>query len=114
MDGSHKLENEIVNIDPADIDPRIYDLYDEYCHSSMERREFLSRAAAITVVGSVSALAMAKALLPRYAEAQMISFTDSRIKARYVTYDSPGGNSGKMRGYLVAPTGTGLAGTTSG
>jgi carboxymethylenebutenolidase len=107
MDGSHKPESNIVDIDPADIDPRIYDLYDKYCHSSMERREFLSRAAAMTVVGGVSALAMAQALLPRYAEAQMISFTDSRIKPRYVTYDSPGGNSGKMRGYLVAPSGTG-------
>jgi carboxymethylenebutenolidase len=61
----------------------------------------------MTVVGSVSALAMAQALLPSYAEAQMISFTDSRIKARYVTYDSPGGTSGKMRGYLVSPKGPG-------
>ena len=107
MDGSNKIEAEIVDIDPADIDPKIYDLYDSYCHSTMERREFLARAAAMTVVGGVSALAMAQALLPRYAEAQMISFTDSRIKARYVTYNSPGGNSGKMRGYLVAPNGTG-------
>ena len=89
------------------IDSRIYDLYDEYCHGTMERREFLRRAAAITVVGGVSALAMAQALLPRYAKAQTISFTDKRIKARYVTYDSPGGNSGKMRGYLVQPSGSG-------
>ena len=73
----------------------------------MERREFLSRAAAITVIGGVSGLAMAEALLPRYAQAQTVSFTDSRIKARYVTYDSPGGTSGKMRGYLVQPAGSG-------
>lgn len=90
-----------------DIDQRVYDLYDEYCHGAMERREFLRRAAAITIVGGGSALAMAEALLPRYAEAQMISFTDSRIKARYVDYDSPGGTSGKMRGYLVQPAGDG-------
>ncbi len=89
------------------IDPRIYDLYDEYCHSLMERREFLRRAAAMTIVGGGSALVMAQALLPRYAEAQMISFTDKRIKPRYVNYDSPGGNSGKMRGYLVQPSGSG-------
>ena len=88
------------------IDPRIYELYDEYCHSGMERREFLSRAAAITV-GGASALAMAQSLLPRYAKAQTISFTDERIKASYVNYDSPGGSSGKMRGYLVQPTGSG-------
>ncbi len=89
------------------IDPRVYDLYDEYCHSAMERREFLKRAAAITIIGSGSALVMAKALLPRYAQAQTISFTDKRIRARYVNYDSPGGNSGKMRGYLVQPAGSG-------
>ena len=87
-----------------EIDQRIFDLYDEYCHSGrMDRREFLLRAAAITVGG----LAMAQALLPRYAQAQTISFTDQRIKATYVNYPSPGGTSGQMRGYLVQPTGTG-------
>ncbi len=89
-----------------DIDQQVYDLYDEYCHGHMSRREFLSRASAITVAG-VSGLAMAQALLPRYAEAQMISFTDERIKANYVEYESPGGTSGKMRGYLVQPTSEG-------
>lgn len=91
---------------PDQIDPRIFDLYDEYCHGVMGRREFLQRAAAIAVVGG-SGLAMAQALLPQYAKAQTISFTDNRIKATYVNYDSPGGNSGKMRGYLVRPAGDG-------
>ena len=89
------------------IDPKVYDLYDEYCHTSrMTRRDFLNRATALTVVGG-SALVMAEALLPRYAEAQTISFTDKRIKARYVEYNSPGGTSGTMRGYLVKPAGSG-------
>ena len=69
-----------------DIDQRIYDLYDEYCHTEMDRRTFLQRASAITIAGA-SGLAMAQALLPRYAEAQEISFTDERIKATYVDYD---------------------------
>ena len=88
------------------IDPRIFDLYDEYCHGHIDRRSFLSRAAAITI-GGTSALWMAQALLPRYAEAQLISFTDRRIKGTYVEYPSPGGTSGSMRGYLVQPTGDG-------
>src|SRR5215510_9580116 len=87
----------------AAIDQRIFDLYDEYCHGDIDRRTFLQRAAVVTIGG----LAMAKALLPRYAKAQTISFTDPRIKARYVSYPSPGGTSGTMRGYLVAPTGQG-------
>ena len=52
-------------------------------------------------------LAMAQALLPRYALAQTISFTDPRMKAQYVNYASPGGSSGNMRGYLVQPAGAG-------
>ena len=67
------------------IDQRVFDLYDEYCHGRMDRREFMSRAATITI-GGVSALWMAQALLPRYAEAQTISFTDSRLKGTYVNY----------------------------
>lgn len=87
----------------VEIDQRVFDLYDEYCHGRMDRREFLLRAAAVTVGG----LAMAQALLPRYAAAQTISFTDSRMRAQYVNYPSPGGNSGQMRGYLVQPAGKG-------
>ena len=90
----------------AEIDQRVFDLYDEYCHGRIDRREFLQRAGALTI-GGVSALAMAEALLPRCARAQTISFTDQRIKARYVTYPSPGGTSGTMRGYLVQPSGPG-------
>ena len=85
-----------------EIDQRVFDLYDEYCHGRIDRREFL-RLAALVAGG----LAMAQALLPRYAQAQTISFTDARIKAQYVTYPSPGGNSGQMRGYLVQPAGPG-------
>ncbi len=90
-----------------EIDPRVFDLYDEYCHTEMSRREFLERAAALTLVGGISATAMAQALLPRYAEAQQISFTDPRITPQYIDYDSPGGTSGRMRGYLVKPEGDG-------
>jgi carboxymethylenebutenolidase len=88
------------------IHPRVIELYDEYCHGKIDRREYLAKAGAL-IIGGVSALAMAQALFPRYAEAQTISFTDTRIHPRYVTYPSPGGTSGEMRGYLVAPDGEG-------
>jgi carboxymethylenebutenolidase len=86
----------------AEIDQRVFDLYDKYCHGRIDRRELLLGAALVT-----GGLAMAQALLPRYAQAQTISFTDARIKATYVNYPSPGGNSGQMRGYLVQPAGPG-------
>ncbi len=81
------------------IDPKIYALYDEYCHGGMDRREFLARASAAVVGG----LAMAQAMFPRYANAQTVANTDERIKTQYVQYASAGGSSGQMKAYLVEP-----------
>jgi carboxymethylenebutenolidase len=88
-------------ITQPEIDQQVFDLYDEYCHGRIDRREFLKRA------GAMGALTFALSLLPDYARAQTISFTDPRIKAQYVTYPSPGGNADKIRGYLVHPAGNG-------
>jgi carboxymethylenebutenolidase len=98
------LAQATAGVTQLEIDQRVYDLYDEYCHGRFDRREFLSRASSLAIVGGMG-LMMAQALLPRYAEAQTISFTDTRIKAKYINYPSPGGNSGTMRGYLVQPAG---------
>jgi carboxymethylenebutenolidase len=104
------LESSIIDHRPplgavtqTEIDQRVFDLYDEYCHGRIDRREFLKRAGALGAAG----LAMAQALFPNYARAQTISSTDPRIKAAYLTYPSPGGNSGSMRGYLAQPSGAG-------
>jgi carboxymethylenebutenolidase len=98
-----QFRDQSLDLTQVEIDQRVFDLYDEYCHGGIDRREFLLRAAAVTAGG----LAMAQALMPRYAAAQTISFTDSRMRAQYVNYPSPGGNSGQMRGYLVQPAGKG-------
>ena len=90
-------------ITQPEIDQQVFDFYDEYCHGRIDRREFMRRAGAL----GAAALVMAQGLLPNYAKAQTISFTDSRIKGTYVTYASPGGNGDKMRGYLAQPTGSG-------
>jgi carboxymethylenebutenolidase len=85
------------------IDQKVFELYDVYCHGGMSRRDFLSRSSLVASSG----LLMAQALMPDYAKAQTISFTDERIKGKYVTYDSVGGNGSQMRGYLVQPQGKG-------
>jgi carboxymethylenebutenolidase len=82
---------------------RVFDLYDDYCHGRIDRREFFRRAGTL----GAGALAMANGLMPQYANAQTIAPTDQRIRGEKVTYPSPGGNSGQMGGYLVQPAGTG-------
>ena len=92
-----------MSVTQIEIDQRVFSLYDEYCHGRIDRREFLARAGALGAAG----LAMAYGLMPNYAAAQTISFTDSRIRAQYVSYPSPGGNAETIRGYLAHPAGQG-------
>jgi carboxymethylenebutenolidase len=47
------------------------------------RRDFLTKAFSLAIV-SGSGLAMANLLLPSYAQAHTIDFTDERIKPHYV------------------------------
>jgi carboxymethylenebutenolidase len=58
-----------------EIDQRVFDLYEEYCHGHMDRREFLQNLRPSTAGG----LAMVQSLLPRYRRAEMISFTARRF-----------------------------------
>jgi hypothetical protein len=45
--------------------------------------------------------------MPRYAQAQTISFTDERMKGLYVEYPSRGGTFRHDARYLATPAGTG-------
>ena len=83
-----------------DFAPELLELYDYYAHGQINRREFLDRAALLTVGGT--ALSLLTALSPNYALAEQVSFTDPAIVAEYVMYPSPNGN-GQVRGYLVRP-----------
>jgi carboxymethylenebutenolidase len=87
----------------ADFDQGLLDLFDKYVHGDVDRRGFLERAAKYAV-GGMTATMLLDALTPRFAQAQQIPEKDGRIKATTVEFQSPQGQ-GKMRGYLVRPTG---------
>jgi carboxymethylenebutenolidase len=80
------------------MDQRIIDLYDDFTHGGMSRRNFLDKLAALA--GSTAA---ATALLPilqnNYAQAQTIQENDPRITTE--TVDIPGAQG--LKGYLVKP-----------
>ncbi len=84
-----------------DFSPELLDLYDFYAHGKLSRREFLDRATAVTFCG-LTAVAVLDALMPNYALAQQVEFTDPDIQPEYVTYPSPNGH-GEVRAYLVRP-----------
>jgi len=83
----------------SDFPPAVLKLFDGYIHGMMSRREFLERATKYAV-GGFTAAVMLESLTPNYALAQQVPKDDARVKAEYLTYDSPHG-SGTMRGYLA-------------
>ncbi len=72
----------------SDFDQRLLDLYDDYAHGRVDRRDFMQRAAAFAAAG-MSAEAILSRLSPNYAYAQQVAKDDPRIKTEKITYDSP-------------------------
>ena len=88
----------------SDFSPELWELFDEYVHGDIKRREFIERASKFAV-GGVTGTMLWEMMRPHYLWAQQVPKTDSRIKAEYVMYPSPNGNSsnGQMRGILARP-----------
>lgn len=84
-----------------DFSPELLELYDFYAHGKISKREFLRRSAGFAAAG-LTGMALIEAMLPNYAFAQQVAFTDPDIVAQYITYPSPQGH-GQVRGYLVKP-----------
>lgn len=84
-----------------DFHPEALQLFDQYVHGGISRRDFLSSVPKYALLG-LSAEALLEALSPKFAEAQQISHNDPRIVTRYVEFPSPQGN-GRIRGYLAKP-----------
>lgn len=85
----------------SDFPQELLDLFHEYQHGEITRRTFLDRAGKFAV-GGLTATAILDSLKPNYAWAQQVPKDDRRIKAEYVTVQSPQGN-GSIKGYFAAP-----------
>jgi carboxymethylenebutenolidase len=83
------------------IPPEAVDLYSQYIHGEISRRDFLDKVSRFAVTGLTTA-AIVERLMPNYALGQQVRKDDERIKASYETLPSPNGN-GYIRGYFVRP-----------
>jgi Dienelactone hydrolase and related enzymes len=85
-----------------DIRQEVFDLYDDYAHNRLTRRDFVQRLSAYAV-GGLTVSALMSFLMPNYGKVQMAA-DDPRVNSRYVNYDSPKGG-GNIKGLLCTPTG---------
>jgi carboxymethylenebutenolidase len=82
----------------------VFNLYDDYCHNRLERRDFVKRLSAFAVGGWTVSELMSY-LLPNYAAAKRFERNDPRLKSEFLEYNSPKG-AGKMRGLLSRAAGS--------
>ena len=79
----------------------LLDLFHEYQHGDMGRREFFGHLSRFAV-GGLTAAALFESLQPNYAWAQTVAKDDKELKTGYETVESPAGN-GSIKGYLARP-----------
>ena len=78
-------------------------LYDEFTHSTMSRREFMDKLT--EMAGSAGAAALLPLLQNNYAHAQIVPAADTRIETSTISY--PGAEGKAVSAYLAKPKGAG-------
>jgi len=89
----------------SDYPQELLDLFHEYQHGDITRRDFMDRAKKFAV-GGLTTIAIWESLKPNYAWAQQVPKDDKRIKTDYQTVSSPEGN-GSIKGYFARPANAG-------
>ena len=89
-------------LNPAQFDPELWCLFDQYVHGDIDRRGFLDRAARFALASGTTAAALLAALSPDFAQAQKVAPGDARLRAEFVEFASPAGY-GKVRAYVTRP-----------
>jgi carboxymethylenebutenolidase len=91
----------MTEIKKEDIKQEVFDLYDDYAHNRIERRDFIQKLSAYAV-GGLTVNALMGFLMPAYATNIQVKADDPRLKSEYIYYDSPKGG-GKIKALLSMP-----------
>jgi carboxymethylenebutenolidase len=77
-------------IKKEDIKQEVFDLYDDYAHNRMGRREFMQKLS-VYAVGGLTVASLTSFLMPDYKGAIQIQSGDPRLQSEYINYSSPKG-----------------------
>jgi carboxymethylenebutenolidase len=85
------------------MDRKIMELYDQYAHGLLDRREFLKKLA-ILAGGTAAAVTLLSSLESNHAAAEIVAGEDPRLHTEYISYP---GATGEVRAYLARLKGDG-------
>jgi carboxymethylenebutenolidase len=75
-------------IKKEDIKQEVFDLYDDYAHNRIDRRDFVQKLSTYAV-GGLTVSALMSFLMPDYKHAIQVQANDPRLKSEYINYPSP-------------------------
>lgn len=84
-----------------DIKQEVFDLYDDYAHNKIERRQFMERLS-LFAIGGITVPSLLSFMSPNYSDTLQIKANDPRLKSEFITYNSPKGG-GEIKGLLSRP-----------
>lgn len=84
-----------------DLSQEVFNLYDDYAHNRIERREFIDRLSRYAI-GGLTVSSILGFVMPNYQDTLQVQPDDPRLKSDYVLYKSPKGG-GEIRGLLSKP-----------
>ena len=87
-----------------DIEQEVFDLYDDYAHNKLQRREFIERLS-LYAVGGITVASLMSFLMPNYKDTMLVPANDPRLDSDYINYESPKGG-GQIKGLLSKPKDT--------
>ncbi|MEQ8712685.1 MAG: dienelactone hydrolase family protein [Cyclobacteriaceae bacterium] len=88
-------------IKKEDICQEVFDLYDDYAHNKLERRQFIEKLS-LYAVGGLTVPSLMSFMMPNYKDTMVVPQDDPRLNSGYVNYDSPKGG-GSIKGLLSSP-----------
>ena len=89
------------NIKKEDISQEVFDLYDDYAHNKLERRQFIERLS-LYAIGGLTVPSLLSFMSPNYKDTLLVKQDDPRIDSEFITYESSKGG-GTIKGLLSKP-----------
>ncbi len=89
------------HIRKEDIKQEVFDLYDDYAHNRIDRRDFMQKLSTYAV-GGLTLASLTSFLMPDYKGQIQIQAQDPRLKSEYINYASPKG-AGTIKALLSKP-----------
>ena len=90
-----------MKIQKGDIKQEVFDLYDDYAHSRLNRRDFMEKLS-VFAVGSLTVPALMSFLMPDYKNTLQVKADDPRLRSEYINYKSEKGG-GTIKALLSRP-----------